>query len=61
MCIEHVLTVSIFCSLFYEADIQAVEQCHDQSQVHAVQCAVSLSRHRLQVADKSQGVIFRQR
>ncbi len=61
ICTEHVLTFSIFCPLFHKADIQAVEQCHDQSQVDAVQWAISLSCHCLQVANKSQGVIFTQR
>lgn len=57
----NILTFPVLCALFYEADVQAVQQSHDQGKVHAVQWAVSLSRDRLQVTDESQGVVFAQR
>lgn len=55
---QHELTISIFSPLLYETDIQAVEQCHNQSQANTVQWAISLSCNCLQVANECQSVIF---
>lgn len=52
------ITFSVFGSLLNKADIQTVEQSHNQSKAHTVQWTVSLSCHRLEMTNESQGVIF---